>query len=267
FFTGEDISPDFNFCDYAIAFDRISFGDRYLRFPHFAYRDEFPVSVEKHHITEDDLARKTKFCNFIYSNSNASKTRENFFRLLSEYKHVDSGGRYLNNIGGPVADKLEFQKDYKFSIAFENDSSLDYTTEKIMDAFAAKTIPIYWGNKNIANDFNPKSFINCHDYDSFEQVVERVKEIDNDPELFRSILAEPIFKDEKIPYELSMDCLRDYLFHIFDQPLEEAKRRSSFSWRMQYVDSMRRMVKFYYKIFHSSFVRGLYKIYVKLTNK
>ena len=33
FYTGECITPDFNLCDYAMAFDRISFGDRYLRMP------------------------------------------------------------------------------------------------------------------------------------------------------------------------------------------------------------------------------------------
>ena len=33
FFTGECITPNFNECDYAIAFDRLSFGDRYMRVP------------------------------------------------------------------------------------------------------------------------------------------------------------------------------------------------------------------------------------------
>ena len=268
FITGEDISPDFNLCDYAIAFDRISFGDRYLRLPNFAYRYQtMDYASQKHHITQEDIDQKTGFCNFVYSNSNANYTRVQFFKDLSEYKKVDSGGRYLNNIGGPVEDKYEFQKKYKFTIAFENDSSLDYTTEKILDAFAAKTIPIYWGNPNITKDFNPKSFINCHDYESFDQVIERVKEIDNDPELYREILSEPIFVDEKIPYELSADCLRDFLFHIFDQPLEKAGRRCLYSYRLNYIGSLQRMVKFYYKIFHNSFVRGLYNQYVKITKK
>ena len=33
FFTGECITPDFNECDYAIGFDRLTFGDRYARIP------------------------------------------------------------------------------------------------------------------------------------------------------------------------------------------------------------------------------------------
>ena len=31
FYTGECYTPDFNECDYAMGYDRLSFGDRYLR--------------------------------------------------------------------------------------------------------------------------------------------------------------------------------------------------------------------------------------------
>ena len=33
-----------------------------------------------------------------------------FFHKLNEYKKVDSGGKYLNNIGKPVVDKMDFIK-------------------------------------------------------------------------------------------------------------------------------------------------------------
>ncbi len=246
FYTGEDISPDFNFCDYALGFDRITFGDRYFRFPNFLSRtDDLAAAEQKHLFTEEDLARKTKFCNFVYSNSRASKIRTEFFESLSQYKPVDSGGRILNNIGGPVENKIEFQKDYKFTIAFENDSSPDYTTEKLLDAFAAKTIPIYWGNPNVAMDFNPKSFINCHEYDSFDAVIERVKEIDSDPDLYRAILAEPIFAGGERPQALTLEAFRAFLYHIFDQPIEEAHRRSRYSWKLQHAELMQDMFACY----------------------
>lgn len=44
FFTGECITPNFNECDYAIAFDRLQFSDRYLRVPLyniFQYKPEY----------------------------------------------------------------------------------------------------------------------------------------------------------------------------------------------------------------------------------
>ncbi|MDR2657097.1 MAG: hypothetical protein LBB86_04650, partial [Oscillospiraceae bacterium] len=37
FYTGECCTPDFNACDYAIGFDYIDFGDRYLRLPLYLF--------------------------------------------------------------------------------------------------------------------------------------------------------------------------------------------------------------------------------------
>jgi len=48
---------------------------------------------------------------------------------------------------------------YQFSIAIENASYPDYFTEKITDCFAAKTIPIYWGNPDIANYFESRGIL------------------------------------------------------------------------------------------------------------
>ena len=101
------------------------------------------------------------FCSFLYSNEKA-RERIDFFHRLSEVGRVDSGGKVLNNIGYRVEDKLKFYGKYKFSIAFENSQFPGYTTEKILHAFMANTVPIYWGNPLVGNDFNPDSFINCH---------------------------------------------------------------------------------------------------------
>ena len=122
---------------------------------------------------EELLARK--FCNYVISNALSADERSIMIEKLSGYKQLDSGGRYHNNVGGPVADKIEFAKGYKFSIAFENSGSRGYTTEKIMESFASKSVPIYWGNPDIAKEFNPDSFINCHDFASFDEAVEYVK--------------------------------------------------------------------------------------------
>lgn len=250
FYTGEDVSPDFNLCDYAIGFDEMQFGNRYLRFPNFATRDHFITAQQKHLFTQTDLDSKTGFCNFVYSNGSwANPLRKQFFEMLSQYKHVDSGGRYLNNIGGPIGssmeDKLAFQSRYKFSIAFENGQSDGYTTEKILDAFAAKTIPIYWGNPHVAKDFNEKAFINCNNYASLEEVVERVKEIDNDDELYRAMLAEPIFTAKNDPERFSQERLEQFLYDIFDQPLESARRRSRNTFKQNYVADLIKRIAFY----------------------
>ena len=197
FFTGENIIPDFNCCDYALGFHDISFENRYFRLPlYLLNRSTLDLVETKHIFRNDEIKQKTGFCNFIYSNKTGI-LRNIFFEKLSQYKFVDSGGNFNNNIGFKVGDKLEFQKKFKFSIAFENSYGSGYTTEKIMDAFAAKTIPIYWGNPSVNKDFNPKAFINVHDYSSLDEVVNEVIEIDNDDNLLLSYLSEPVFEGIK----------------------------------------------------------------------
>lgn len=150
FYTGEDIDPDFTFCDYAIGFSHISYGKRYLRYPLYLFFErDFNAAVKKHeNIDKSILDKKPRFCNFVVSNGGGNPIRRLAFERLSAYKRVDSGGRYLNNIGGAVKDKFAFQRECKFSLCFENTSTSGYLTEKLIQAAAAQTIPIYFGDND-----------------------------------------------------------------------------------------------------------------------
>ena len=189
FFTGENVRPNFNHCDYAFSFD-YPVTDRNYRLPLYYMYEYFDQLRNKTRNVPDPSTRK--FCNFVYSNRKA-RERIEFYKLLTRYKPVDSGGKVMNNVGGRVGDKLEFLRKYKFTITFENSSHPGYTTEKIMEALIADTIPIYWGNPLVYRDFNPDCFINCHDFDSFDEVISYVEKVDNDDELYRRYLSAPAF--------------------------------------------------------------------------
>lgn len=255
YYTPENLVPDFNICDYALGFNYIDFGDRYLRFPIYmadtfkAYADDEysnDLFLAQHKHEEVDIFSKTDFCSFVYSNSEAAACREKIFNALSEYKKVNSGGRYLNNCGGAVNNKLEFQRKHKFVIAFENTSTSGYTTEKIVHAFAAGSVPIYWGNPDIVNEFNPKSFINCHDFgltnygenDAIKAIVSRVAELDQDDEQYKQMLLEPAFIRADFIERMYKD-FEDYLVHIFSQEVEDAYRRNRFYWGERYERKQR----------------------------
>lgn len=255
FFTGEAITPNFNECDYAIAFDRLSFGDRYLRIPLYNilhYKPEYDLLLSRPEFTEVDLAAKEGFCSFVVSNCFADDVRAVFFDKLSTYKKISSGGRFRNNIGGAVADKKAFQAKHKFAIAFENTSYDGYCTEKLMEAFAAGTIPIYWGDPNVTKDFNPEAFINAHDYASFDEVVERVKEIDQNDNLYLKIRnANPLLM------ESTDNGLASFLYHIIDQDYDMAFRRP---------DSIPSKAEASFKLRHVFFETRIYKPYKKVCN-
>ncbi len=188
YYTGENIRPKFFECDFALSFDYSS-SPRNFRLPLYVIRPGVGSLLDPR--DPDRIMReKTLFCSFIISNP-YSPRRISFFKKLSKYKRVDSGGRYLNNVGGPVADKFDFMRRYKFNIAFENSSYPGYTTEKVVDPMTVGSIPVYWGNPLVDRDFNTRSFINWHDYGSDEAVIERIIRLDNDPDEYRKVLSEP----------------------------------------------------------------------------
>ncbi len=144
---------------------------------------------------------KTRFCNFIYQNSVMVQTRvrRDFCKLLTRYQRVDCPAESLNNMPRiakyssveGLRSKLHFMAACKFSIAFENTSRSYYLTEKILHPLYAGSVPIYWGCPEVAKFYNPAAFINCHDYSSFEEVIQRVIEVDSNPSLYEEYRNAP----------------------------------------------------------------------------
>ena len=236
FVTGENVSPNFNISDYALAFDHLEFGDRYRHFPLFKlYKEAYIALCALRPSADAVLAQKNGFCAYVMSNTkDSAKERIGIFEALTKYKQVDSGGKWRNNVGGPVDDKVAFQSKYKFSIAFENSSRPGYLTEKFAQAAQSNAIPIYWGDPEVAKTFNPKAFINCHDFHSLEAVAARVSEIDGNDNLYLDMLNEPWFIDGTEPKSLKDETYIHFLKHIFDQPHEQAFRRNRSRWGMKY---------------------------------
>jgi hypothetical protein len=209
-FTAENTRPNLRKCDYAFSFS-LEEDERNIRLPYYKFADGFS-ELSRPRDPDAIIAENRGFCSFVNSN-NEAPDRLRFFDALSRYKRVDAGGKSRNNIGYLVKDKQEFLRRYKFTIAFENSCYPGYTTEKLMQALVADTVPIYWGNPAVAVDFDPAAFINCHDYDSFDAVIERVKEVDADEALYRSYLAAPFF-----PGGRPNECVDDErIFRAFDR--------------------------------------------------
>jgi hypothetical protein len=207
FLTGENIPPNWDEADYALTHERI-WNDRHWRAPLWRhFYDPGHTHVERNF--EVVKARVDRFCNFIYSNDRA-KERIEFFHRLSAYKPVDSGGRILNNIGGPVADKRAYLARCKFTIAFENESHPGYATEKIIEPLLMGSIPIYWGDPQIEDDFNPDCLINVHRFRNLDEVINRVRQIDSDDGLWKQYVTAPLFRDGRLPDQLSNNAYKAF---------------------------------------------------------
>ena len=232
FVTGECVTPDFNICDYAMGFDHIQFGDRYCRLPLIKlYKDAYSMFLKPRPDPEEVFRTKKEFCAYVMSNTkNSAPQRENIFNALSEYKRVDCGGRWNNNVGGPVEDKIAFQSNYKFVLAIENYSHPGYLTEKFAQAAQSNAIPIYWGDPTIAKYFNTKAFINCHDFDDIEALVSHIRHVDEDDTIYKSMLSETWFLGQDEPKAFKDATFTQFLSHILDQSHTENYRRNQSRW-------------------------------------
>lgn len=246
--TEENFIPDFNQVDYAICPYPIKFLDRSFYYPTFVKplcaSDYTNAEELEHKQRKYDLSfvkNKQFFANFIYSHESENNIRGDFFKKLCEYKRVESPGKYLNNLDSSNfvefrnESKTDFQRKCKFSICFESTKSEGFITEKIVDAFYADTIPIYYGSNTVSDIFNPKAFINCNDFDSFDDAIEYVKRIDQDDGLYLEMLNQDIFINPNYVSDV-LNNYENYIRYIFDQPKEQAFRRSRVFSAKKYED-------------------------------
>ena len=199
-FTGENTQP-VQGAALNLGFHHLNMaGKDYLRFPLWLLEIDWfgadldrianpkPIPVERcTRVSAADLERKKKFCAFIVSNP-TNAIRNAAFDWLNEYKVVDSAGRYKNTVGDKLAAgagggggellKHEFLKDYKFCLAYENNSSPGYITEKFLHAKAAGCIPIYWGDPKAERDFSMAGAIDARNVKSKEELIALVRSVD-----------------------------------------------------------------------------------------
>ena len=237
FITGECVTPDFNISDYAFGFDHLSYGDRYFRLPLYRlYESAWQVLTKDRPDPEWVLSQKNHFCSYVVSNTkNSAPERILVADALEQYKAIDYGGKWRNSVGGPVSDKIQFQRSRKFAIAFENYSHPGYLTEKFAEAAQSHAVPIYWGDPTVAEQFNSKAFVNAHEFSSFNELSDFITELDQNDHLYMSMLAEPWFVSGTPPL-LHNEVIQDRLSSILDQDVSQAFRRNRSRWGQKLLD-------------------------------
>lgn len=223
FYTGENLVPDFNQCDYALSACRMDFDGRNLYLPPCLITCTAapalpPVTPEMAH---------RPFCSFIYSQDSVgegSRRRKEFCRkLMDTYTRVDCPGRVLHNTDAPElaargdvdnwnSSKIRYLGKFKFNIAFENSNAPGYITEKLSDCFLGNTVPIYRGSGGNPAPFPKEAMICADDYADDAALIARIKEVNENDELYLSLLAANPFR-----HGMSTDTrklLADYLLPV-----------------------------------------------------
>ena len=84
----------------------------------------------------------------------------------------------LGNGYKPFKNKKDGLEKYKFSIVIENSIQDTYFTEKIIDCFATKTVPIYYGTSKIANFFDKDGIISFNTVEELKEILDDLSDKD-----------------------------------------------------------------------------------------
>ena len=81
-----------------------------------------------------------------------------------------------NNIEDARLGKEFVFGDSQFGVVIENTSHRGFFTEKILDCFLLKTIPIYWGCSNINDYFDTNGIITFNNIDDLIYITNQLNE-------------------------------------------------------------------------------------------
>jgi len=178
------------------------------------------------------LVNKTKFCICIISNDSDSFRKEFIKKLLESTKphSIDCYGKLFKNKTSDIIDRTSWYnpaifdiiKEYKFMICMENYQVENYWTEKLVNGYLGNTIPIYWGDPNITDIFNSKSFININTL-GVERGIELIKELDSNDTMYNNMYSEPAIILNKYDKYYHEDYYKNYMTNIFQKVLDQKK--------------------------------------------
>ncbi|RUS12509.1 hypothetical protein BC937DRAFT_87697 [Endogone sp. FLAS-F59071] len=142
---------------------------------------------------------------WMVSNCSPQNQRNDLMQSLMAEMEVHSFGKCMNNKDIPLDVKQKFGmpeegvtdqwwgswqdikrsifSKYPFVFTPENSNCEGYVTEKVYDALAAGSIPIYLGARDIEYYVPPRSIINVQNFENVKALVEYLKEVVNSTDI------------------------------------------------------------------------------------
>lgn len=137
------IEHNYNLFDYVLTFDRdlLAKINNGLFTPYGTYW-----------VDDKKIYNKTELVSIIASFKNETLGHKIRHHIINNTNGVHVFGNHPNY--KYIKTKNEALDQYYFSITVENSIQNSYWSEKLLDCFVTKTVPIYWGTKDVANFFN-----------------------------------------------------------------------------------------------------------------
>lgn len=134
-----------------------------------------PDQYEKDHVKIFQLAHLQGKLHATYGHSlrHEVTARKNELNIPTKF-YETYGDRY--NLENARLGKEFVFADSQFGVVIENTSHRGYFTEKILDHFLLKTIPIYWGCSNIGDFFDTNGIIQFNNVDDLIYISNNLNE-------------------------------------------------------------------------------------------
>jgi hypothetical protein len=195
--TYEWVSQNNRLFDFVLTYDKelLDRGENFLYYPHSR------CWINKYN-NED----KTKMCSIFAS----PKRFTGGHRLRHE---VIDRFRDKMDVFGAEYKSVEFKEEglseYYFSVTIENSIQEYYWTEKVVDCFATKTVPIFWGSREVCAHFDKDGIIIFDTIDELESILN-----DMTPDLYEKMLPAVERNFDKVEeYRIPEDwCFKKYPF-------------------------------------------------------
>jgi hypothetical protein len=139
----------------------------------------FPFGTAFTHVKdrykELELINKEFEVSFICGSKNAIEGQQLRQKVYSKQTEVGIPTKWFHTTTDP---KEICFKNSMFHVAIENSQNQNYFSEKIVDAFLTKTLPVYWGCPNIGDFFDNKGIITFNNEDELINILNSLTEED-----------------------------------------------------------------------------------------
>lgn len=160
------------------------------------YQKYFPLYYPQPFLYMIDDAvpfKRKKLCTMIIGEHTSSNPHELYTarrNIISFFEHnhpenFDFYGNYWTYHDHPcykgvIKHKLQYLKQYKFAICYENMRTQTYITEKIFDILHTGCVPIYWGAEQIEQYIPYRCYILRQDFNSDEDLYQYLNSMSQD---------------------------------------------------------------------------------------
>ncbi len=176
-----------------------------------------------------------KFCTLIASRLSSRHPKELYSEREKAIRYFedkpgefDLYGRFWEkrnylNYKGTIGDKLAVLKNYKFSICYENTRDVKgYITEKILDCFAAGSVPVYWGASNVTDYIPEGCFVDRRKFENYDELYAFMKNLTQEEYGQYLKNAEEFLKSEKAQVFTQEHFIKTFL-QIIEGPIQSGK--------------------------------------------